>query len=447
MRTDTYTFEFDKPDNCIDPFSAIDEMQRRHSKLAREVQDWSEIDPRHWGKMFKQGEVQRRSWKRYILTYYDHSEEKSELELSTNEYSEKKQTAVDPFNEDTVTKYENISLNLCTECGGDGTSKCETCNGDGEMDCPDANCDGGQIIVDCGCYGGEIEGDCPHCSGTGRTYVNGSRTDCSECYGRGTEGKMCPDCKGKGTQNKGQCEICSTEPPIDTLGVIRCKNCSPPSHKTTCITCEGEGKTYQGIEVIYSYKTRTETVVEDEILFQTSPLESKGLFERHVDCVASKEYETCELPYNQGISDSAKEAEEFHITEQELNGYVLPYEIDNPLSSSSQGRSVDQKSGEAVVISDKVYGRIPIKEQFYGNMPDAYNWILFGLTFGLASIPIYLILITTGHLRAYLILGSLFIIPIILFYIWDLSMNLLQSVYENITGGHKISLHKTFKEY
>lgn len=392
-------------DNCISPTDAVAEARHRYNNEAEDDDDRPEVDAEYWNRKFRYGETQRYDWKRYEVTYYEQSEKETEVELSKAEYSESKEnkTTTNPFETDTVTKYDNTSLNFCTECDGDGISDCETCGGNGKMECPDTNCDGGQIIVSCGCYGGEIEGNCPHCNGTGNEYYKGSKINCTECNGRGTVGKMCPDCKGKGTQNKGQCNLCSNKPPFDTLGIINCEDCSPPNHETTCNTCKGEGETYQATRVEQSYDKTTETVIEGDI--------PESMFERHSNCVMIKEYETSEPPYTEGLSDSAEEAKEFRVIEQKLRGYKLPYQFEDA-------------EGELVVISDKVYKDIPSIRAKDSTTSEITFGALFILWL-LGWIPVFREQQISGAapslegiFRAFLPHIYLFIVPPVLFLIW-----------------------------
>lgn len=103
----------------------------------------------------------------------------------------------------------NSGIEVCTDCGGEGSIMCDPCDGDGKIICQ--NCDGNGDIP-CETCGGDGGWKCKNCGGDGWW-------ECKDCGGDGRTNKKCechegyincPSCKGSGTpkNNKKNCKDC-----------------------------------------------------------------------------------------------------------------------------------------------------------------------------------------------------------------------------------------------
>lgn len=103
----------------------------------------------------------------------------------------------------------------CDNCDGSGSISCEYCEGDGELECEDCEGDGKISCKICDGSGETEDGECKDCGGDGEIPCGGcggdGRRTCRYCGGDG--GETCGDCSGSGAES---CYKCSSEGDIET---------------------------------------------------------------------------------------------------------------------------------------------------------------------------------------------------------------------------------------
>lgn len=300
-------------EHCIKPSRAITEVRKRYNNQADKRDSFESIDHNEWETKIKITDVQEYEWVLTEIEYYTVTEEREHSEFPLSK-DIPQNNPIDPFETGKATIYNDFSTEYCSICDGEGISPCETCGGDGIADCPNPDCRDGEEFVRCECSGGQIY------------------DEVLEAY------KKHKICDGTGRRSMGSCDVCSNEPPIDKLGKIECRDCSPPDHKNICNNCEGEGMTYHGICIERSYNSEMERTVEGDV--------PQEVFERHPDCVTVNRYDSDGVPPDEVISEEAQLAKDFRITKKRLKGYNINY-------------SFDGKTIHSTVIGKSVYHTIP----------------------------------------------------------------------------------------